>query len=154
MKDIFIGTDSGATTCKTGAVYADGTPVSLHLAQSSTNSELGTSVVIEGWVAGVEKFLAENKLVWGQVRGVGLAIPGPYQSYGVLDRTPNLPPSFAGWEFHAEYSRALEKQAGRPVPLVVGNDGNYGGVGEAAQVRGDKKAGVIMLAPGSGLGAA
>jgi glucokinase len=154
MKDIFIGTDSGATTCKTGAVYADGKPVSLHLAQSSTNSELGTSVVIEGWIAGVEKFLAENKLVWGQVRGVGLAIPGPYQSYGVLDRTPNLPPSFAGWEFHAEYSRALAKQAGRPIPLVVGNDGNYGGVAEAAQVRGDKKAGVIMLAPGSGLGAA
>jgi glucokinase len=154
MKDIFIGTDSGATTCKTCGIYADGKPVSLHLAQSSTNSELGTSVVIAGWIAGAEKFLAENKLVWDQVRGVGLAMPGPYQSYGVLDRTPNLPPSFAGWEFHAEYSRALEKQAGRPIPLVVGNDGNYGGVAEAAQVRGDKKAGVIMLAPGSGLGAA
>ena len=36
----------------------------------------------------------------------------------------------------------------------MGNDGNYGGVAEAAQVRGDKKAGVLMLAPGSGLGAA
>ena len=154
MKDIFIGTDSGATTCKTGGIYADGKPVSLQLAQSSTNSELGTSAVIEGWVAGAEKFLAENKLVWGQVRGVGLAIPGPYQAYGVLDRTANLPASFAGWEFHADYSRALEKRAGRPVPLVVGNDGNYGGVAEAAQVRGDKKVGVIMLAPGSGLGGA
>lgn len=154
MKDIFVGTDSGATTCKTCGIYADGKPVSLNLAQSSTNSELGTSVVIEGWIAGVDKFLKENDLVWDQVRGVGLALPGPYQSYGVLDRTPNLPASFAGWEFHADYSRALKKRAGRPIPLVVGNDGNYGGVAEAAQVRGDKKVGVIMLAPGSGLGAA
>ena len=154
MKEIFLGTDSGATTSKTCGIYADGKPVSLNLAQSSTNAELGTTAVIEGWIAGVEKFLADNALVWDQVRGVGLAIPGPYQAYGVLDRTANLPASFAGWEFHADYSRALEKKAGRPIPLVVGNDGNYGGVAEAAQVRGDKKAGVIMLAPGSGLGAA
>ena len=154
MKEIFLGTDSGATTSKTCGIYADGKPVSLNLAQSSTNAELGTTAVIEGWIAGVEKFLADNALLWDQVRGVGLAIPGPYQAYGVLDRTANLPASFAGWEFHADYSRALEKKAGRPIPLVVGNDGNYGGVAEAAQVRGDKKAGVIMLAPGSGLGAA
>ena len=154
MKEIFLGTDSGATTSKTCGIYADGKPVSLNLAQSSTNAELGTTAVIEGWIAGVEKFLADNALVWDQVRGVGLAIPGPYQAYGVLDRTANLPASFAGWDFHADYSRALEKKAGRPIPLVVGNDGNYGGVAEAAQVRGDKKAGVIMLAPGSGLGAA
>jgi glucokinase len=40
------------------------------------------------------------------------------------------------------------------VPLVVGNDGNYGGVAEAQRVRGGKKASVLMLAPGSGLGVA
>jgi glucokinase len=154
MNDIYLGTDSGATTSKTCGVFADGTPISLHLAQSSTNSQLGTSVVIDGWMEGVEKFLAQNQLNWEQVRGVGLAIPGPYQAYGVLDRSANLPAAFAGWDFHADYSRALSQRAGRPVPLVVGNDGNYGGVAEAAKVRGDKKASVLMLAPGSGLGAA
>ena len=154
MKDIYLGTDSGATTSKTCGVFSDGEPISLKLAQSSTNSQLGTGAVIEGWIEGVEKFLTENQLVWDQVRGVGLAIPGPYQSYGVLDRSANLPPAFAGWDFHTDYSRALARQAGRPIPLVVGNDGNYGGVAEAAKVRGGKKASVIMLAPGSGLGAA
>ncbi|MEI6279572.1 MAG: ROK family protein [Verrucomicrobiae bacterium] len=154
MKKVFIGTDSGATTSKIGGVTADGRPVSLKLAQSSTNAQLGTKAVVAGWIEGVNRFLEENRMVWDQVAGVGLAIPGPYQSYGVLDRTPNLPPSFAGWEFHADYSRALAEQAGRPIPLVAGNDGNYGGVGEAARVRGDRKASVIMLSPGSGLGAA
>lgn len=154
MNDIYLGTDSGATTSKTCGVFADGTPISLRLAQSTTNSQLGTGAVVDGWIEGIEKFLAENSFSWEQVRGVGLAIPGPYQRYGVLDRSANLPPAFAGWDFHADYSRALAQRAGRSVPLVAGNDGNYGGVAEAAAVRGKKKASVLMLAPGSGLGAA
>ena len=152
--NIFLGTDSGATTSKTCGVFEDGTPISLHLAQSSTNAHEGTETVIKGWIDGLVKFLRENKLSWDRVRGVGLAIPGPYQSYGVLDRTSNLPPSFAGWEFHAQYSRAIARVAGREIPLVCGNDANYGAVAEAAHVRGSKNASVIMLAPGSGLGTA
>jgi glucokinase len=154
MKEIYLGTDSGATTSKTCGVFADETPISLKLAQSSTNSQLGTTAVIEGWIEGIDKFLNANGLLWDQVRGVGLAIPGPYQRYGVLDRSANLPPAFAGWDFHADYSQALAKRAGRAISLVAGNDGNYGGVAEAAKVRAGKKASVIMLAPGSGLGAA
>lgn len=153
-RHVYIGTDSGATTSKTGGVWADGAPISLKLRQTSTNSQLGTAAVVAGWVAGVEGFLADNQLTWDQVRGVGLAIPGPYLRYGVLDRSANLPASFAGWDFYADYSAALAAKAGRPVPVVVGNDGNYGGVGEAARVRGNRRASVVMLAPGSGLGAA
>ena len=154
MKKVFLGTDSGATTSKTSGVWEDGSPISLNLAQSSTNSQLGTRAVVDGWVEGVEKFLAENQLTWSQVEGVGLAMPGPYQSYGVLDRASNLPESFAGWNFLQDYTAALAQKAGRPLLVVTGNDGNFGGVAEAAHVRGDKKCGVLMLAPGSGLGAA
>lgn len=151
---VYLGTDSGATTSKTGGVWADGTPISLKLRQTTTNSQVGTSAVVTGWVEGVEGFLAENNLAWDQVRAVGLAIPGPYLRYGVMARTANLPASFEGWDFHGDYATALAAKAGRPVPLVVGNDGNYGGVGEAARVRGSRRASVVMLAPGSGLGAA
>lgn len=151
---VFIGTDSGATTSKTGGVWADGTIVSSRLLQSSTNSQSGTEAVIKGWIHGVAGFLTQNDLSWDQVQGVGLAIPGPYQRYGVLDRSANLPKSFEGWDFYTEYSKALATAAGRPLPLVVGNDGNYGGVGEAHRVRGDRKVSVLMLAPGSGLGCA
>lgn len=154
LSGIYIGTDSGATTSKTGGVRADGSIISMQLRQSSTNSAAGTAAVIRGWVEGAEGFLKDNGLSWDQVRGVGLAIPGPYQRYGVLDRSANLPPAFAGWNFHEDYSRALAERAGRPIPLVAGNDGNYGGVAEAARVRGERKAGVVMLAPGSGLGCA
>jgi predicted NBD/HSP70 family sugar kinase len=151
---VFIGTDSGATTSKTGGVWADGSIISTKLLQSSTNSQLGTEAVVKGWVQGVVGFLAENNLTWNQVKGVGLALPGPYQRYGVLDRSANLPKSFEGWDFFADYGKALAVAAQQPVPLVVGNDGNFGGVGEAHRVRGDRKVSVLMLAPGSGLGCA
>ena len=154
QKGIFLGTDSGATTSKTGGVWADGSIISHKLRQSSTNSSAGTAAVVQGWVDGVNGFLAENNLTWSQVHGVGLAIPGPYERYGVLGRSANLPRSFENWDFHADYSRALAQSAGRSIPLVVGNDGNYGGVAEARLARGQTKATVMMLMPGSGLGCA
>jgi predicted NBD/HSP70 family sugar kinase len=71
-----------------------------------------------------------------------------------MGRSPNLPPGFEDWDFYSAYGSALSDRAGRAIPLVVGNDGNYGGVAEAQHVRGDRKCSVVLLAPGSGLGAA
>jgi glucokinase len=72
----------------------------------------------------------------------------------VLERGPNLPESFVGFDVYMAYSNALAERAGRAVPLAVGNDGNMGGVAEAQRVRGAGSGSVLMLAPGSGLGCA
>ena len=153
-KKIFIGTDSGATTTKFCAVWENGEPVSNKVLQRPTHSEKGRSAVIESWIAGVGDFLAQNKLEWSQVEGVGLSIPGPYERYGVFSKTPNLPASFAGWDVYSDYEAALQKQVSRSMPLVVGNDGNFGGVAEAQIARGKTRTTVAMLMPGSGLGCA
>jgi len=152
--NIFIGTDSGATTTKFSAVWESGEAVSIKVLQRPTNAADGRAAVISGWIGGIGDFLAENNLQWAQVAGVGLAIPGPYERYGVFGKSPNLPASFCGWDVWADYSAALQKQAGRQMPLAVGNDGNYGGVAEARLARGRSKVSVAMLMPGSGLGAA
>src|SRR5215469_3228797 len=153
-RNIFIGTDSGATTSKIAGVWGNGEAITTRLLQRPTNSQNGTDAVITSWISAIGEFLAENKLAWSQVEGVGLAIPGPYQRYGVLDHSANLPPSFKGWDVFTAYSRALALQAGRELPLVVGNDGKCGGVAEARLARGESKASVLMLMPGSGLGSA
>jgi predicted NBD/HSP70 family sugar kinase len=153
-QNIFIGTDSGATTTKFSAVWENGEVVSTRVLQRPTNSQNGREAVIAGWIAGIGEFLAQNDLSWPQVHGVGLAIPGPYASYGVFGKSANLPASFSGWDVHKDYSAALAKQLGRDVLLVVGNDGNYGGVAEAQIARGKTRASVAMFMPGSGLGAA
>lgn len=151
---VYIGTDSGATTSKVGGVWADGTPVSTTLLQNPTNARQGPAAVIQGWVMGNAAYLEQHGLTWDHVQGVGLAIPGPFQRYGVLDRSANLPQSFAGFDVYSAYSAALAERAGRIVPLVVGNDGNLGGVAEAQRVRGSARHSVLLLAPGSGLGCA
>jgi glucokinase len=153
-QSIFIGTDSGATTSKVGGVWDDGKTISTKLLQRPTNAQNGTGAVVRGWVEAITEFLAQNDLTWNQVAGVGLAIPGPFQRYGVLDHSANLPANFEGWDVHTAYSSALAEKSGRSIPLTVGNDGNYGGVAEAQHVRGASRDGVLMLAPGSGLGCA
>ena len=153
-RQVYVGTDGGATTSKTGAVWGDGTTVSTRLLQRPTGSADGPMAVVRGWVSGITEYLAENDLAWDSVGGVGLAIPGPFQRYGVFDKSPNLPESFAGFDVHTAYAGAVSERAGRAVPLVVGNDGNMGGVAEAQRVRGHSASAVLMLAPGSGLGCA
>lgn len=153
-QQVYLGTDSGATTSKIGAVWDDGTPVSTKLLQQPTNARQGTAAVVENWVEANAAYLAQHDFSWDQVQGVGLAIPGPFQRYGVLDRSANLPDSFTGWDVYTAYQEALTTRAGRPVPLVVGNDGDLGGVAEAQRVRGSGTGSVLMLAPGSGLGCA
>jgi glucokinase len=153
-RDVYIGTDGGATTSKVAGVWSSESAVSTKLLQRPTNSEGGTDAVVAGWADAITDYLRDNGLAWENVRGVGLAIPGPYEQYGVFGRSPNLPASFIGFDVHAGYARALAQRAGRPVPLVVGNDGNMGGVAEAQRARGGQDASVMMLAPGSGLGCA
>jgi glucokinase len=153
-RPVYIGTDGGATTSKVGGVWEDGTTISTRLLQRSTSSADGPQAVVQSWVEGVTEFLEQNALTWDQVRGVGLSIPGPFMSYGVWDRSANLPENFTGFDVHTAYSQALAARAGRHVPLVVGNDGNLGGVAEARRLRGHGRATVVMLMPGSGLGCA
>src|SRR5688572_13502457 len=131
QRRVFIGTDGGATTSKVGGVWPDGSIVSSRLLQRSTRSSDGPAAVVDAWVANVTEYLETNRLNWDQVDGVGLSIPGPFQRYGVFDKSPNLPASFTGFDVHSAYGTALASRAGRLVPLTVGNDGNLGGVAEA-----------------------
>lgn len=153
-QSVYIGTDGGATTSKVGGVWSDGSTVATRLLQRTTNSSQGPEAVVRSWVEAITEYLSENGLVWEQVQAVGLSVPGPFQRYGVFDRSANLPASFAGFDVYTAYSNALAERAGRSVPLIVGNDGNLGGVAEAHRLRGSSGGTVLMLAPGSGLGTA
>lgn len=153
-RSIYIGTDGGATMSKVGGVWDDGRTISTELLQRPTNTGRGPEEVVRGWVETMDEYLGQHALSWDQVQGVGLATPGPFLRYGVLGLAANLPATFEGFDVHTYYSGALAERAGRPLPLTVGNDGNLGAVAEAHQVRRPGEGTVLMLAPGSGLGAA
>lgn len=151
---IYIGTDGGATMSKVGGVWDDGRTISTELLQRPTNTARGPEEVVLGWVETIDEYLRQHELSWEQVQGVGIATPGPFVRYGVLGRAANLPASFEDFDVHTHYGAALADWAGRALPLTVGNDGNLGAVAEAHQVRRPGEGTVLMLAPGSGLGAA
>ena len=129
---IYIGIDSGATTSKIAAVRADGSIFPSELLQRPTSSEGGPAAVIAAWIGAINEFLAQHGLAWSQVEGVGLAVPGPRRSYGVLDTSPNLPAEFDGWNVENDLRVALERESGRILPLALGNDGNLGGIRDTA----------------------
>lgn len=153
-QDVYLGTDGGATMTKIGGVWGDGRTVSTQLLQRKTNAQDGPDAVMHGWTAAIADYLAENGLAWEQVQGIGVALAGPQRSYGVLERGPNLPESFVGYDVLTAFSASVAMRAGRAVPVTVGNDGNMGGVAEAQRLRGAGSGTVLMLAPGSGLGCA
>ena len=150
---IYLGIDCGATTSKTGAIDASGTIVSRKLRQSETRGWEGPAGMLAGWMESAEGFLADQGIGWDAVAGVGLAIPGPYRDYGVLGQQPNLPAELDGWHFLDDLAAAVARSAGRPIPCLTANDGQLAGLGEAGSVQAETPGGVLMLAPGSGLGA-
>src|SRR6185436_15812727 len=97
-KVVYIGTDGGATTSKVGGVWSDGSTITTKLLQASTNSAGGPESVVRSWVEAIDMYLSKNTLTWDQVGGVGLAVPGPFQRYGVFDNSANLPDSFTGFD--------------------------------------------------------
>jgi len=153
-RKIHIGTDSGATTTKIAGVTDSGTPVSQEVLQRPTESASGRKGTIAGWIGAIEAYMECNGFDWDELGGVGLAIPGPYLGYGIMDKSANFPEEFAGWDVHSDFSRALRTHCGRELPLVVGNDGNMGGVAEARRACAGRSTSVLMLMPGSGLGCA
>ncbi len=153
-RDVFIGTDSGATTSKTGGVWADGSPISLKLRQSSTNSQLGTAAVIAGWVEGVADFSLTTSSHGIRSAAWDWRSRGRIRATGCSGKVRTSPCHSTAGIFTQIFRRAGPRRPAGPFLSSAANDGNYGGVGEAARARGDKKASVLMLAPGSGLGAA
>ncbi|MEM0964543.1 MAG: ROK family protein [Verrucomicrobiota bacterium] len=151
---IYLGIDCGATTTKVGAIDTDDTPITRELRQRPTRGEEGAGAIIEGWVANAEGFIKEQSLDWSRVAGVGLAIPGPYLSYGVLGKQANLPHSLEGWRFLDDLTAAIQANAGRAIPVTTANDGQLAGLGEARPIQAETPGSVLMLAPGSGLGCA
>ena len=95
------------------------------------SADAGTAAVVRGWMEGVVEYLKRNDLTWDQVEGVGLAIPGPYKRYGVLDSTTNLPKSFEGWDFYTEYRGALREKRRAPASSLSGGQRKMLGVAKA-----------------------
>ncbi len=149
---LFLGIDCGATTSKVAGVGAQGRFFIDKFRQRDTGGDGGPKAILECWLAASEDFLDDSKHTWDDVAGVGLAIPGPYISYGVLGKMPNMSHKTEGWNFLEDLAKGVANRAGREIPVATANDGQMGGLGEAGRIQKEHSGSVLMFAPGSGLG--
>ena len=98
MKKYAFGIDVGGTTCKIGFFETNGKLIDKW--EIKTNTENNGAAILSDIAQAVDNKLAQEGISKDDVQGVGIGVPGPVKSNGVVNRCVNL-----GWV--TERMRAL-----------------------------------------------
>ena len=123
MKKYAFGVDIGGTTCKIGFFETAG--VLLDKWEIHTNTENGGENILPDIAKAIDNKLAQEAISKSEVEGVGVGVPGPVTSDGVVNRCVNL-----GWGV-MNVGEELGKLTG--LEVKVGNDANVAALGEMWQ---------------------
>lgn len=140
-----VGIDMGATHL--GLVLTDFAAHVLQELEVPFDVKVGPQAGLPQVDAALSELLIRQGLVLAQIKAIGLGVPGPI----VMDAgTVSSPPIMPGWggfpirdHLHSLWGR----------PIVVGNDAEYGAVGEWAYGAGRGARNLVYLKVGSGVGA-
>ena len=90
MKKYAFGIDVGGTTCKIGFFETNGKLIDKW--EIKTNTENNGAAILSDIAQAVDNKLAQEGISKDDVQGVGIGVPGPVKSNGVVNRCVNL-----GW---------------------------------------------------------
>lgn len=142
MKNYGFGVDIGGTTVKIGLFHIDG--IMLEKWEIPTNTENEGAAILDDVAASVLGKIKEKGIEKDDVVGIGLGVPGPVDSTGVVHKCVNL-----GWGvFNVE--ETLSEKTG--LLVKAGNDANVAALGEAWQGGGKGYQNVVMVTLGTGVG--
>ena len=142
MKKYCFGVDVGGTTIKMGLFDVDGNV--LDKWEIVTRTENGGVNVLPDIAKAVEDKMAEKSIAKEEVAGVGVGVPGPVDSKGIVHRCVNL-----GWdEFNV--NDKLGELVGMPV--MAGNDANVAALGEMWKGGGQGHNDLVVVTLGTGVG--
>lgn len=142
MKKYAFGVDIGGTTCKIGFFETAG--VLLDKWEIHTNTENGGVNILPDVAKAIDNKLAQEGISKSEVQGVGVGVPGPVTSDGVVNRCVNL-----GWGV-MNVGEELGKLTG--LEVRVGNDANVAALGEMWQGGAKGCKDVIVVTLGTGVG--
>ena len=137
-----FGADVGGTTIKLGLFTVDGEILDKWEIITRTENE-GESILQDIATALKEK-IQEKAIPAEEVIGIGMGIPAPVNSEGIVRKTANL-----GWGYK-EVKKELENLTGWQV--VVGNDANVAALGEMWKGAGHGEKNMVMVTLGTGVG--
>ncbi len=138
----FIGIDVGGTKVYGGLVTPAGAVAAQH--KEATPPKAGPKEVLEVIEKLVRELLKAGGVPFKSVIGLGVAVPGIVDNTGRVVVTPNI--GLSGMDL----KKVLEKKY--KVRVVVGNDVNFGVMGEKWLGAGRKAQNIIGIFPGTGVG--
>lgn len=142
MKKYAFGVDVGGTTCKIVFFETNGTL--LDKWEIKTNTANNGESILSDVAHAVDNKLAQEGISKDDVQGIGLGVPGPVNSNGVVSGCVNL-----GWGV-----LNVEEELGKLTGLKIkaGNDANVAALGEMWQGGGKGHQDVVMVTLGTGVG--
>ena len=141
MKYCF-GVDIGGTTVKLGLFTTDGEIVDKW--EIKTRTENQGEAVLPDIAEALREKLEEKKIDRDEVEGIGVGVPAPVNTEGVVQNTANL-----GWGYK-EVKREMEELSG--MRAEIGNDANVAALGEMWLGAGKGRKNIVMVTLGTGVG--
>ncbi|MCI5856226.1 MAG: ROK family glucokinase [Agathobacter sp.] len=142
MKKYGFGVDVGGTTIKMGFFETSG--ALLDKWEIKTNKENNGDAILSDIAKAVDNKLAQEGISKSDVQGIGIGVPGPVRSDGVVNVCVNL-----GWGV-IDVATELGNMTG--LPIKVGNDANVAALGEMWQGGAKGSKDVIVVTLGTGVG--
>ena len=137
-----FGVDLGGTTVK--IAYFDTEGNLLHKWEIPTRPENGGKQILPDIAEAIHDYMTRNRISNDQIVGIGIGVPGPISSKGIVNHCVNL-----GWGvFNIE--EALSRLTGFPVK--AGNDANVAALGECWMGGGKGYRNMVMTTLGTGVG--
>jgi glucokinase len=142
VKKYGFGVDVGGTTVKIGFFETDGKLIDKW--EIKTNTSDNGKEILPDIAKAIDNKLAQEGISKSDVEGVGIGVPGPVRSDGVVNICVNL-----GW---GVINVAEELGSLTGLLVKVGNDANVAALGEMWQGGAKGSQDVIMVTLGTGVG--
>ena len=137
-----FGIDVGGTTVK--LAYFNDQGDLLHKWEIPTDTSDSGSHILPDIAAAVKSYLQEHAIPMDSVIGIGIGVPGPVSSKGIVNKCVNL-----GWGVF-NINEALSQLTG--LPVKAGNDANVAALGEYWKGGGEGCENMVMATLGTGVG--
>ncbi len=137
-----FGVDLGGTTVK--IAYFDETGKMLSKWEIPTVTTGGGTQILPDIAASIQEYRTSNRIADEDLLGIGIGVPGPVSSKGVVNRCVNL-----GWGVF-NISQELSKLTG--LPVKAGNDANVAALGEFWKGGGEAYDNMVFVTLGTGVG--
>ena len=138
-----FGVDIGGTTVKMGFFQEDGTLIEKW--EIPTRKENAGKWILMDVSASIHNKMVEKDVKASEVKGIGIGVPGPVTSDGIVLKCANL-----GWDVF-NVAQEVSKLTGIK-EVKVGNDANVAALGELFRGGGQGYKSLVMITLGTGVG--